>query len=489
VPFGVVRRPSTRYALLLFDTLLDTHGAPLSRTPTEPALANRIAAAGQDPSSVRVAVPFTTGDATARLQQIAAWYRDQPAPVLDGPLVLDQVFDTYVTFHGRLRVPTLQPGNRPWLSEGDGGVISIGPDGAPRIEGHESARFVVSVPRQPMPAAGYASLVYLHGTGGQFDQVVTRQRLGDPSPPDGPGPARTAAARGAAAYGYDQHLHGDRMDPPESTGLIRINHPLAAVDSFIVAASELNLHIRALHALEIEPAAADGALDMLEGPIRFDPEGTVVMTQSMGSTIGVPAATVDDRARGLIISGGGGLLIETFTTATRPLDWAPIVRAAQGLGADEPLDAFDPMTNALQMVWDIVDPVTHARHLHLEPHPGLPAKHVLQQQGLRDGYFSEASRGAIAAAAGLDALAPVLEPPLADRLGYVEGAVLDTDEITRNRPPQTAIVTQYDAVEGADGHTVSFDRADARAQWGCFLESAGQAVRRGDSASEPCPPE
>lgn len=493
-PFGLTRRPLTRYALVVTTAITAKDGAPLvpaaaltallSDTPVVDHWGRSVDAApyketatiladrGLPAADIASMTVFTTGDPAARLLKLAAWGDTLPTPEVQAPgLKLGEVFDDYVVLTGRHSAPFYQAGTRPFAEEG--GQIVFGDDGNPVVTEQQWVRFNVCIPRAPMPAGGWPMMLYMHGSGGEWRQVIDRGKA--PNPPPGSGPALVAAQHGTAAMGFDFPLHGDRSDPPDTTGLYLYNllgNPRATVDNFIVSAVELTLRTRLITELAIDPAIAPEYLDAggaPDGLIRFDAGAITAMGQSMGSTIGVPFGTIDKNVAAMILSGSGGVLIEIATTAVEPLPLKGPLEILLGY-TDEHVDRFDPMLNLLQHYWDLVDPVVHARFLIAEPHPGIPPKHVYQPSGLQDGYFSTNSRAALSLALGLDALAPTLEPELDDLLTLTGGQVLD-GPISGNLNGTTGVVTQFAPDFAGGGHYVLFQLDDAKAHYGCFLRS------------------
>ncbi|MHC4836651.1 MAG: hypothetical protein ACYTF3_00470 [Planctomycetota bacterium] len=409
-PFGFVRRPLTRYAIVVTREVLGADGEPVRPSDTMWQLLSGEDAAGRTGADYTGALEaaaltrddvsmvglFTTHDPTARLRRVADWYAGLPAPELDGPIEVLTTFSDYAVVQGRVWMPVIQQGERPYRNQEDSGRILFDDDGLPMQVDRQSTRFAISIPKSPMPAAGFPVLLYMHGSGGNRDQFIIRG-----PPPDGGGPSRVAAQRGAAVYGFDFPLHGDRNDPPDTTGLMLYNllgNPRATVDNFIISACEVMVHSRLLQQLTIDPALAPEFLDPGDDPdglIRFDPEHIVMKGQSMGATIGVPAATVNREASSIILSGSGGTLIEVGVSATDPFPLTGTLARAFQLGPDEQIDRFDPILNAVQHLWDLIDPTAHAPYMSRDPHEGIPPKNVLHVHGLNDTYFSDHSRAAI----------------------------------------------------------------------------------------------
>ena len=513
--FGLTRRPLTRYALVLTDSVRSVDAEPLSRPmaldwllagaavtdrydrQVDPAPYVEAAAwlkeRGLETEHIASLTLFTTGDPGARLRQLAEWGYGLPTPAVKEPgLTLGEVYDDFVVLEGRHSAPLYQAGERPY--EEEGGEILFGEDGEPEIQEQQWVRFNVTIPRGPMPAGGWPMMLYMHGSGGDWRQVIDRGV--DETP--GTGPALVAARHGVAAMGFDFPLHGDRSDPPDTTGLYLYNllgNPRATVDNFIVSAVELTLRVRLIQEMTVDPALAPEYLDpgaAPDGLIRFDGGAVTAMGQSMGSTIGVPFATLDKNVAALMLSGSGGVLVEIGATAVEPFPLKGPLELLLGYGPGEEVDRFDPVLHLLQHYWDLVDPVAHARYVIDEPLPGVPPKHVYQSSGLEDGYFSTRARAALSVALGLDALEPVLEPALTELLAYRgHGAV--SGPVTGNLAGGsiTGTVTQHEPAAPGKGHYVSFMRDDAKAHYGCFVRSVWQqdvpTVKTIEGALAGCP--
>jgi hypothetical protein len=516
--FGLTRRPLTRYAFVLTRDVRDASGAALA-TPrwlewlmagapapdrwggeVDPGpyeeTADFLASLGLDPVDVAGLALFTTGDPSARLRRVAEWGDAQPVPGLkDDALSYNEAYDEYVVLKGRHSAPLYQAGERPYL-EG-GGEIVFGPDGDPVIQEEQWVRFILSIPKGPMPAGGWPLVIYMHGSGGEWRQMLDRGA--SPVSEPGTGPALTFAQHGVAGMSFDFPLHGDRSDPPDTSGLYLYNlfgNPRATVDNFIVSAVELSLRARFAAELTIDPEIAGGQLDpgaAADGLVRFDPDAIFAMGQSMGSTIGVPWATIDRNVRALMLSGSGGVLVEIAATAIEPLPIKPNLEILIGyLSTGEQADRMDPVLHMLQHYWDLVDPVAHARHVFAEPHPAIPAKHVYQSSGLEDGYFSARARAALGLAMGLDVLTPALEAELPLWLGWGGlGAVAPGVSGNAAGGAVTGVTVQFEPHVPKAGHYVSFELAAPKAHYGCFFKSAATgdlpAVIGIDEALAGCP--
>ncbi|MEM6930867.1 MAG: hypothetical protein AAF602_28290, partial [Myxococcota bacterium] len=388
-------------------------------------------------------------------------------------------------------VPVVQEGPFPYRNPGEG-LIKRAADGSIEQVGTQLIRAYVTIPRGPMPADGWPLLSFFHGSGGNAEQLLDRgafSRTGM-APAPGLGPAEVAARYGVAGSSIDFQFHGMRFDPPDTSGLVLYNllgNPRATVDNFLVAANEVGLHMRLLAGLELNPAevtVADGvtlpgtvaelfdAGGAADGLIRFDDARFSAMGQSMGTTIIVPTMTVDTVYDAAVFSGAGGSLIEIASEGTSPVELRALLRVFLGYRPDEKLDQFDPLLHGLQHVWDYVDPMVHARHVTLEPHPGIPPKHVLMHSGLTDGYFSPDSRGNLSVALGTPLAGGVLEQrglDLLELIGFDEALEYP---VRGNIEGVTSATVQY-APSVLDGHHVAYQRSDTKAQYGCFLKTVG----------------
>lgn len=515
-PFGMVRRPNTTYALVVTDRVLDTEGDPV--VPDEPmarllrgeelslddatvdpagyeAVLDTVETLGAEPDSVTSAVLFTTGDPSERLRTVAQWYRELPTPEFDpdpGLTVVD-TYEEFAVVEGRYDVPVIQQGARPYASPPEGRIIFDDQD-APTMVDEQTIRFYLTIPRSAAGDDGYPALLYLHGSGGRAEQLMHRGARPDEDvpPPEGTGPGGVVAEYGIAGFAADFNLHGMRHDPPDTTGLQFYNllsNPAATVDNFLIGAAEIGLHARLLEAMDVDIDRVDGLREVMPeeaGRIHFDAEAFAAMGQSMGSTIGLPGLTVDSTIDAGVFSGAGGLLITVALEATEPIPVGDTLQVVLGYADEEPFDRYDPVLNAIQHVWDLVDPVAHGPFLVDEPHDGIEPTHALQHSGLEDGYFSPESRAGFSTAMGAELVEPVYEPEAFELMrwrGFGDPLELPAGA---NRDGTTALVAQYEP-RVLDGHHVAFQRDDAKAQYACFVHSlttGGAPLFRSSSASE-----
>jgi hypothetical protein len=512
--YGFVRRAHTTYAFVVTDHVLDATGKPLGRTRAfhqafenqagadakaaasfEPLRA-QLAKEKRDRSRVVAATVFRTLDPSAVLRTLSQWVDTLPAPALATPWKVAESYSSYQVLTASYLVPFIQSGDRP----GHGRIV-WGADGLPVVQGTQEVRLALAVPKQPQPPSGFPLTLYLHGSGGEWYEGIDRGPRGETGPIDtlpkatpGTGPAEWLAQRGVALLGFDFPLHGDRGAPPDTTGLQLYNvlgDVDSTVDNFQVSPMEVLYLSRLIPTLSI-PAAlaptlnAGGAAD---GQLRFDPARLTAMGHSMGSTLGIPVASVTTRINGFVFSGAGGMLIEVANTALRPVDLRPALELILEFPAGQGLRRSHPLLHLFQNLWDYADPVGKAPHVAREPHEGQAPRPFLMTAGVTDMYFSVQAETAAAVALGATQVGLEVDPETPNAL-RLDGRDTVSYPLRANLNGVTGGVVQY-ASPFKLGHWVVFDQESARAQYTCFLAGVGSPEGPRISASaglgQPCP--
>lgn len=485
---GFPRRESTLYAVILTDKLKDTSGQPLGRSrafyeaieqtdaadpqakETLAPLHAYLAKAKLLRSKVIGATVFRTIDPNASLKKLAAWIETQPAPVLEEAWTRGDEYADYVLYTARYRVPHVQSGTKP----GRGHIVWSADAATPVLQGTQSVRLSVAMPKVAPPASGVPLTLYFHGSGGEYREVMDRGPLPPTSrrpqqgdPPLGSGPSTYLARRGIATLGFDFPLHGDRESPPDTTGL-KLYDLFGDIDSTIdnmsVAAMEAVYLSRLMQTVELPLPAG--------GTARVDLARLTAMGHSMGSTIGIPVATVDPRIKGYVFSGAGGLLIEVASETTYPVNLRETLQLLLDFKEGETLTRTHPLLHAFQTLWDNTDPTAKARHVAREPYAGQQPKPYFLPQGLLDGYFHPGAQTAVAGALGTTLIGEELDPTTPRTLRLDGRGTTSAYPLRGNLNGVTAgslqIQTPYDL-----GHYVVFDVASVGAQVGCFLAGVG----------------
>lgn len=485
---GFVRRPNTQYAVILTDALKDTAGQPLGRSKAFHAALEQLDTA--DAKAKDALAPlhaflekekwpkgrvvggtvFRTIDPSASLVKLAAWIETLPKPTLLEPWTKKYDYPDFVEYDAAYEVPHIQSGPIP----GKGHIVWNADGSAPVQQGTQRVRLSISIPKVAAPANGYPLMLYLHGSGGEFEEVMdrgplpqtaTRDQLGEP--PKGTGPAAWLGRRAVATLGFDFPLHGDRDTPPDTTGL-RLYDLFGDIDSTVdnmqVSAMEVVYLTRLLEGMTVP---LDGG-----GEAHFDLARLSAMGHSMGSTIGIPTATVAKRIHGWVFSGAGGLLLEVGTTATEPVDLRPALETILGFSDGQTLDNLHPLLNAFQALWDYVDPTAKARYVVREPRPGMSPVPFFMPHGVIDGYFHPGAQTAVSVSLGTTIVGGEVDPyePMALRL---DGRGTQASfPLKGNENGVTAGTVQLTAPFEL-GHYVTFDVAGVSSQLACFVLGVG----------------
>lgn len=514
--FGFVRRTSTTYALVVTTQVKDANGTPLGRSlPFHQAfedtgaeddrvehyepLRKFLEDEGIERETIAGAAVFRTFDHNRGLRELVDWRRREVPAQLKTPWTVEEEYDSYQVLRATLDVPVIQRGERPYTGQGEGRIVRDA-NGDPEIRDTQEIRLLLALPKSPQPRDGFPLLMYLHGSGGEAEQFLTRGPLDEniprnmqPAPPPGSGPAEWLARRGVASLGMDFGLHGQRHDPPDTTGLVFYNlfgNIEATLDNFTIAVMELEMISEIVDSVTIDPsiAATLDAGDAADGMIRFDPERLTAMGQSMGTTLGVPWAGIDPRLDGIVFSGAGGILVEIAVTAVEPVELKGVVEIAFRMEEGQEAHLAHPALHAAQNLWDFVDPIAKAPHVILDPAPGSKPKHVFMTAGVRDGYFHPRSQAAMAVAMGLPLAGTEVEPILPGALSLA-GRSTEPLPAVPGANGVTAAVVQYEAPNTL-GHYVVFNQPGARHQYTCFAASVGadgaQIPVAGDDET-PCP--
>jgi hypothetical protein len=485
---GFVRRPRTTYAVILTDDVRDAASEPLGRSESfHAALEGRPEADARavealaplraflddtrfDRKKVVAGTVFTTIDPHASLTKLSTWVETLPPPSLEQPFTRLESATRFDLYTARYQVPHVQSGPKP----GRGKIVWSADGQTPVQQGTQSVRLSLSLPKGPMPASGWPLMLYLHGSGGEYREgmdrgplapTTTRDKQGDP--PLNTGPADWLAAQGIAVMGFDFPLHGDRESPPDTTGRM-LYDVFGDIDSSVD-----NMQVSAMEVQHLTRLLARGVtVDTAQGVMRFDLTRLTAMGHSMGSTIGIPVATVDSRIQAWVFSGAGGLITEIATSTTYPLRLQDLVSQLLGFEGDVLIDRAHPLLHGFQSLWDLTDPSAKARHVALEPLPGKSPHPALLPQGLIDGYFHPWAQTSVAVALGVTHAGDALNGTTVETLSLAGRPTRAAFPVSANVNGVTVASSQVDTPFQL-GHFVVFDRTDVQRQVVCFLKGVG----------------
>ncbi|HKA89700.1 MAG TPA: Ig-like domain-containing protein [Haliangiales bacterium] len=479
---GIVLRPSTRYAAVVTRSVKDARGAALA-SPVDFEAVKALAPAGDGDvekaraiyapafdelerqgvarADVAAMAVFTTQDPTVDLATIRAAVRALPEPDATG-LACDRQ-SLYVHCTGAYEAPSFRTGTPPYATSG--GILDFDAAGNPVQHGTEIMQFTLTLPLAA-PASGKLPIALVaHGTGGSRDSILGADNPGD-----------ALAARGIAAIGIDQPLHGarDTFCPPGSRQTCEAFYTfnpanLAATrDNFRAGAADDFQLLRVVKRMTLGAALTGYPAD-----VHFDADNLLFFGHSQGGFSGALFLAIEPEARGAVLSGAGGGLAASLLLKTQPVDIKGEIESLLQLSGTGELDDFHPVLAAAQSFLDAADPLDYGGAIVHETSAGHAPKNILMIQGIGDHYVPDALCEALAAAirvsptpnpplgavAGLTALGvPALSPPISGNATVGSATV-------------TAVLAQYPPVVGEEGHFVYFWNVDARGQYGEFLRS------------------
>lgn len=318
-----------------------------------------------------------------------------------------------------------------------GGAVEIDA-GMATVQGTVSVRFALSVPVGSVPVDGWPTVIYAHGTGGN-----ARSHLVD-------GTAALLADRGLAVLGIEQVGHGVRGKPgvdPELS-VFNVQNPEGTRGNFLQSAGDQLQLARSIPAFSAALEAAFG----LSSP-ALDPARVYFLGHSQGASAVALAAPVQDAVSTVVLSGGGGLLLETLDGKTSPFNLKDALRA---VFSDPRIDdiPFHPLLNVLQGYFADIDPVNFAPLLAREPLDGRAGKNVLHLIGLGDTYTP--NDAGLAFARGLGGVYADSDdtqlPAPSESIAAPGDFPLSATEATR-----TVVTSIHAPASGEDGHFVLFE--------------------------------
>jgi hypothetical protein len=462
-----------------------------------------LAEAKVEGSSIAGLTAFTTWDPVEGFGKVTGAMLAAPLPTLKTPFTRKEVFDDFCVYEGAIPMPVYQQGSPPYTDAG--GDWAFDASGAPVLQRQEEARFVVTIPRRAMPAAGFPIVVMSRTGGGGERPLVDRGvqgMTGGPALVPGTGPALYFAQAGFAGSSIDgphgglrNVTHGD-----EQFLMFNVGNPRALRDNVRQSAAELVLQAHVLASLSIDVGDCAGVVTS-DGKARFDAGTMAVMGHSMGASIAPLSLSQEPMFRAGLLSGAGGSMIENVMYKEHPLVVKGFAEILIGLaGTGESLTEHDPLLNLFQWVAEPSDSPVYAERIVRAPVVG-PPRHVLMMQGIVDHYILPPIANSISLSLGLDQAGEALDAknaelsrfaPLGSLLDLVGRGPISLPASSNHDGPQgkvTAVVVQHpeDGIE--DGHEVMFQTEAPKHEYRCFLEGLAKGAPRvpgPGKAADPC---
>ena len=403
---------------------------------------------------IAVATCFTTDTPTAELRAIREQIHSSPAPSLNSIEYMGQT-NVFHEFRGGYETPNYQAGEKPY--DVTGGDVKFDDAGQAVVQYGEPIRFVLTVPTAfSMPEAGWPLVLYAHGTGGDVESCKYSV-------------AEDLSKEGMAILCIEQPLHGERGDASWFIELLTFNfvNPRAGRTNFRQSAADTVVLTRMVDEgrfdMPLESTAHDEA-------VFFDPTQIHFFGHSQGGLSGALALGVEPLLNSAVLSGAGGVLIETILRRKDFADIEALVRSLLEV-PEKNFGPFHPTMSLVQQIVDATDPVNYAQYW-INPAPGGTAKHVFVTEGINDAATPSVSTHALAASAKIPILSPVQATSEAHELLGLSGvdAPVYLNIVNAAGRELTAGLKQWDS-----DHFVAFDLTEARAMWRNWF----QALRQG----------
>jgi hypothetical protein len=480
---GMPLRPKTKYAIVATTGLKTTDGRSFAANAAltqvldgkgtigaawAPAVA-QLAQVGLAKGSIAHLSVFTTGDPTSELVAAA-----EVARSLTPPTVTDLAYKSSTSSYDRYEghydgSPNFQAdgtGADANLAAGfksDGGSFVAGADGKPKLQSTFSLRFLLTVPlasKCPMPTGGYPVVLYAHGTGGDWYSF------------DRDGTAAALAGQCLVGMGIDQIFHGVRPGAPAENDpdaeskiallFFNVENVLSARTSPRQAAIDEIARARMIAAGKLSIAAG---VSHTGGAITLDPKRIAFFGHSQGGLNGPLFLSVDDTARGGVLSGAGSAISYSLVEKTLPApSVSGLIKALLSIQTenDDEFTELHPVVSLVQTVIDTADPVHYYAAITRAPFAGHSIKSILMTEGVRaDGTGDSYAPPRTIEAGAIAARLPILRDVVWDvpELTQVAGVAPKGAPISGNFDggKATSAIAQFVPAAGRDGHFVVFD--------------------------------
>jgi len=472
--FGNPLRGGTTYAAIITTDMLAKNGEPYTQdedfaamlADTSPGglledawnkyapLRDYLADQEIDPATIAAATVFTTGNPTEKVPLIREAVREDGADLAVEDLERDDTPEGFSLLSGTVSMPFYQNGTRPFAKSEDGGAFEYDTSGRPLLVEEEAVRFALSIPDGEFPENGWPVFFFAHGTGGDQRSFV------------GNGVAARMAALGVAVISSEGIAHGNRRglegeaadDPMLSCEFMFYNfaNPRAARDNNLQAAAELFQLVRLVEEFDT----------LTTQSVVFDPDKMYFFGHSQGTQGKFLGAVYEPRIKGIVLSGGGGYLLESLLGKKEPFDVSMAIRLAL---MDVDVGTYHPLLNLVQAALDPVDPMNYRSAVFVDDltEMGISSRHVFMSSGEGDSYSPDATHSALAKALWLKQSVTSGTP--------LEG-LKEVDALPHSRSygfggGVTTVLVRYAPDGDHDGHYVMFHNVDAIKQTDEFVRT------------------
>jgi hypothetical protein len=502
---GAPLRPKTTYAAVVTtatglvpsaEMTAIASGSPPSAMPASVAseYQNAIASVSQlgvAPTDIAGLAVFTTDDPTSQIGLVLADMLAHPTPQPDTPFKQTDLFPDFCVYGATIPIPDYQAGDPPYTFPETGGAWAFDASGKPVQQRTEEAGMFVTIPRSPMPTAGWPIVHFIRTGGGGNRPLVDRgpqATTGGPPITPGTGPALWFAKAGLAGATMDGP-HEDLRNPTndnEDFLMFNINNAAALRDNVRESAAEYALFAHVLAGLTLDVSDCPGTTS----PAKFDATKVALMGHSMGATIAPLVLSVEPMYRAVVLSGAGASWIENVIWKKLPLAVRPVVDLLLRYTTLDPprdIQEDDPVLTLLQWTAESADPAVYTRALVESPASGQSPRHVLMEQGIVDHYIMPPIANGTSLSLGLDLAGMPLDgtsaeltsdgaPTLESVLTYSGRHQIQLPVTGNYANGITAVVTQHPSDGIEDGHEMVFQTDPPKREYRCFLQTwaAGQ---------------
>ncbi len=493
---GFVLRPGVKHAVVVAKSALDAAGAPLgenaalgrvlARAPATPAeqtaadvyadLPDALALAGVPLESVAAATVFTTGRVAAEMASLGeATLAAHDVSITDLAVDSTELYPELCVVRGTVVLPQFQGGTPPFDTDGR---LVLDAAGAPVVQRTETAPVVLTIPRGPMPAAGYPALLNVHGSGGYSIAMV--RPVGDDGMPGDPiGPAFPNATKGIAMAGFAMPLNPERFPGAEETEYLNVENLAAMRDTFRQGALEARLFVEALGSVQIPAATLATCTGATLPPgvpsFRLDVSKLGITGQSMGGMYTNIIGATDPMLKAAVPTGAGGHWTH-FILRTQIRDGQIPGFLVLVLGTTSTLTFLHPVLSIGAAGLEPADPIVYMPHVARRPLPGHPVRPIYEPVGKDDSYFPTTTYDAVALAYGHRQAGEETWPEMQATLAYagLDGLIpypVSDDVVSETGEAYTGVVVQYVADGPYDSHAIYSHRDDVKRQYACFWDS------------------
>lgn len=403
---------------------------------------------------------------------VEAVAREPAQRPLPGSVVVHQDAPGYLAVAGMYCTPNLQAGvqHAPFVQKGGETALAVVSAGnLPDCGGRLRARFVLSLPKTPMPPDGYPFVVSAHGTMGDAASILGARGFAD-----------LAAREGVAVLSTDQPLHGKEGDPAARPGVggdvsIKIGpisipvsglsaqmlfynpiRPAASLGNMMQAVADAAYLGRAFRGLSLDGFGLPAPL----AGIRLSTRPPALAGHSQGSQSLAILGAIDPETPAVLLSGCGGEIRFGVLGNQEFAKFRGTIEPMLGLERGE-LVREHPVLALAEWVGEPADPLVYAA-----AYAGK-ATHLLHVGGVGDTYNPDAAANALAVALRAVPVAP--SPQKIPELAW-----LGIDEAPVVSGVRAVAYASFTPKPGRNGHFVAFDDAGANAMVSRFL---GQTAR------------